>query len=54
MREKIKAALHEATVIANVNRPEALAPAPLEEVIGTVQKAKPNLISLIEGFLDHL
>jgi purine-nucleoside phosphorylase len=42
------------SIIANVNRPEALAPAPLEEVIATVQKAKPNLISLIEGLLDHL
>jgi len=42
------------SIIANVNRPEALAPAPLEEVIATVQKAKPNLISLIEGFLDRL
>ncbi len=42
------------SIIANVNRPEALAPAPLEEVIAFVQKAKPNLISLIEGFLDHL
>jgi purine-nucleoside phosphorylase len=39
------------SIIANVNRPDALAPAPLEEVIGTVQSAKPNLINLIEGFL---
>ena len=42
------------SIIANVNRPEALAPVPLEEVIATVRKAKPNLISLIEGFLDKL
>jgi purine-nucleoside phosphorylase len=42
------------SIIANVNRPEALAPAPLEEVIATVQKAKPSLIRLIEGFLDRL
>jgi purine-nucleoside phosphorylase len=42
------------SIIANVKRPEALSPAPLEEVIAVVQKTKPNLISLIEGFLDHL
>jgi purine-nucleoside phosphorylase len=42
------------SVISNVNRPEYPAPAPLEEVIAVVQKAKPNLISLIEGVLDHL
>ena len=41
------------SIIANVNRPEALAPAPLEEVIATVQKAKPNIISLIEGVLER-
>jgi purine-nucleoside phosphorylase len=42
------------SIIANVNRPETLAPAPLEEVIAFVQKAKPNLISLIEGFLNKI
>jgi purine-nucleoside phosphorylase len=42
------------SIIANVNRPEALAPSPLEEVIATVQKAKPNIISLIEGFLERI
>ena len=42
------------SVISNVNHPESLAPAPLEEVIATVQKAQPNLKKLLEGFLDHL
>jgi len=41
------------SVISNVNRPEALAPTRLEDVIATVQKAKPNLIMVIEGFLDQ-
>ena len=39
------------SLIANVNRPDALAPASLEEVIATVQSAKPKFICLIEGFL---
>ncbi|WAC06845.1 MAG: purine-nucleoside phosphorylase [Thermodesulfobacteriota bacterium] len=42
------------SIIANVNRPETLAPAPLEGVIAVVKKAKPNLVNLLEGFLDRL
>ena len=42
------------SVIANVNQPEALAPAPLAQVIAAVQKTKPTLFSLIQGFLEEL
>ncbi|RLG27953.1 purine-nucleoside phosphorylase [Methanosarcinales archaeon] len=42
------------SIIANINIPESLAPAPIEEVVANVEKAKPNLIHLIEGFLDRL
>lgn len=42
------------SIISNVNIPESLAPATLEEVIANVKKAEPNLIRLIEGFLDRL
>jgi purine-nucleoside phosphorylase len=42
------------SIISNVNIPETLAPAPLEEVVASVRKAEPDLIRLIEGFLDRL
>jgi purine-nucleoside phosphorylase len=42
------------SIITNINIPESLAPAPIEEVVANVEKAKPNLIHLIEGFLDRL
>ncbi|MBN2468669.1 MAG: purine-nucleoside phosphorylase [Deltaproteobacteria bacterium] len=39
------------SVIANVNIPESLTPAPIEEVIATVRKAESRLVNLIERFL---
>jgi purine-nucleoside phosphorylase len=41
-------------VISNVNIPESLAPAPLEEVVANVQKAGPSLVKLIGRFLEAL
>jgi purine-nucleoside phosphorylase len=42
------------SVIANVNNPENLAPALLEEVVATVRRAEPTLLRLIGGFLSRL
>jgi len=42
------------SLISNVNRPEALAPAPLKEVIQTVQNSLPILGNLIDGLLARL
>lgn len=42
------------SIISNVNIPESLAPASLEEVLANVQKAGPNLARLIEQFLERL
>lgn len=39
------------SVISNVNDPENLAPALLEEVVATVRGAAPRVADLIEGFL---
>ena len=41
-------------LFSNVNIPESLAPTTHEEVVTNVKKAEPNLIRLIEGFLDRL
>jgi purine-nucleoside phosphorylase len=42
------------SVIANVNNPENLAPALLEDVLATVRRAEPALLRLIGGFLARL
>lgn len=42
------------SVIANVNNPENLAPALLEEVVATVRRAEPTLLQLIGSFLTRL
>lgn len=42
------------SVIANVNNPENLAPALLEDVLATVRRAEPSLVRLIGGFLACL
>jgi purine-nucleoside phosphorylase len=42
------------SVISNVNIPESLGPATLEEVVANVKKAEPNLARLIGGVLEQL
>jgi purine-nucleoside phosphorylase len=42
------------SVISNVNIPESIGPATLEEVVANVKKAEPNLAGLIGGVLDRL
>ena len=42
------------SVISNVNIPDSLGPATLEEVVANVKKAEPRLARLIGGFLDRL
>lgn len=42
------------SIIANVNIPESLTPAPLETVVANVAKAGPDLVRLIEGVLERI
>ncbi|HOC38875.1 MAG TPA: purine-nucleoside phosphorylase [Thermodesulfobacteriota bacterium] len=42
------------SVISNVNIPETLAPAPLEDIIMTVRNAGSRIVRIIEGVLERL
>ena len=42
------------SIISNVNIPEALTPTSLEDVVVNVQKAEPDFIRLLEGFLERM
>jgi purine-nucleoside phosphorylase len=41
------------SILSNVNLPDAMTPISLEEIIATVARAEPNLVSLLEGLLPE-